>query len=417
MTTSTVKIRALNTLISIYIAYIVCSVVPALTPNSITKLMPIIVLSGCILLYPNTVFSNKSFICAIFYSIALFLVAMLHKLSGLGYGYGGFDTVMIDLGLILPAVSLGAILNNNNILKHSLRTINIVVYASIIISAIYVIPVLLFDPSIARRLAFMEVEDMNAEMALLKFGFWDYTMCHIIALSFAMFAGLFHNAIAIRAKIFYAIMTFIVLFIVLKLCITTTFIYIIITIPLIINRNFKNFKVIGVVVICILIFTTMFYIDPILDYLLETYDGTAMADKIQDFQDIISGGTGRHATIDGRLDYQQGAIDGFINNVLVGSTYDGTGGHSILLNRLGTTGILGFIPFVMIIYFQFKQWYIRIPEASKYYYLLSWLGVVILLYGKNTFGGSGFLFISLIIPCLAMNFRFNNTFLSPKSYK
>lgn len=148
-----------------------------------------------------------------------------------------------------------------------------------------------------------------------------------------------------------------------------------------------------------------------MDYLLINYEDTDMAQKIVDFDDLMDGGTGEHITIDARAQYQQGAIDGFFNNILIGSSYEGSGGHSIILNRLGTTGLIGFIPFMLMLYFIFKQWYVTIPKESRIYYLLSWLGAAILLYNKNCFGSAGFCFICIVMPCLCLTFPYEKTIL------
>lgn len=402
-------------ILCIYIAFVLCSVVPDLLPGIFIRLFPIAIFLFCGLLYTDTLLRNQSFRWAVVYALFLLLAATDHKLSGLGYGLGGYDTVLIDIGFVLPSISLSAVLMENNLRNDSLRAIDITIYSSLIVSFCFIIPVLLFDSSVARQIAFMSTDKLEEDLVQFKFGFWDYAMCHMIALTFPLFTGLYFNSSNTKAKLFFGSMALIVLYIVLKLSITTTFIYILVAILLLVYHRFGRHQILGAAIILCLCGLCMILAEPLLNYLSDVYKGTAMAPKIADFKDMIAGGTGNHTTVVDRLNYQQGALDGFLNNVLLGSTYDGTGGHSVLLNRLGTTGLLGFIPFCVMLYHQFKQWLTLIPPSSKFYYLVSWLGVAILLYSKNLFGSAGSLFIAVVIPCLAMTFISQTSILFPKS--
>lgn len=406
---------AINWLIAFYVAYILCALVPDILPTVAAMYIPIAVLSICCIFFFKECFTNKAFICACIYALAICLASQFHILSGLGYGYGGMDTVLIDLGFTLPSVAVGAILLNNKRILSSLRLLDIVICLSIILTACWMVPTLLYDRSLARAVAIMETGKMDEQLLEFKFGYWNYTMCHIISLFFALFFGLYITSTSATRKIFYGAMTIIVVFFILNLTIATTFTYFFIVLALLICYWSKRFSVLGLIFIAIGSIVIMLNIDNILNYLWDNYKDTDMESKIADFIDILNGGTERHGTIESRIDYQRDAINGFFNNILIGSEYTG-GGHSIILNRLGTTGLLGFVPFVLMLYFIFIQWYRTIPESSRFYYLLSWLGVAILVYDKNTFGSSGFCFICIIMPCLCFTFSYPKT-LWPPIYK
>lgn len=404
------KSRAINWIIALYVAYILCSFIPFLLPKASARYIPIVILAACCFFYFNDCFRNKAFLCACLYSFAILLASQFHVLSGLGYGRGGIDTVLIDLGFTLPPVAMSAVLYSNRRILGAIRLIDIFIYLSIIITAGWMIPILLNDRSIARKIAYLESSRMDQQTLELKFGYWDYTMCHIISLFFALFWGLFATSMTKYRKLFYGIMIAIIVFFILNLTITTTFIYFFVAVALLIYHKFKKYSIVGLVLLLAGLLLFVINIDAIVDYLWVNYKDTDMAMKILDFRDILNGGTGRHLTIDGRINFQQDAIDGFFNNILIGSEYSG-GGHSILLNRLGTTGLIGFIPYALMLYFIFIQWYKAIPSSSKYYYLLAWLGVIILLYNKNCFGSAGFCFICIAMPCLCFTFNYPETIL------
>lgn len=406
--------KPVNWIIAFYVAYILCSIVPNLLPGIVTQLFPIAALAFCCIFYSTECFTNKAFLCACIYAVGIFLASQFHILSGLGYGHGGMDTVLIDIGFTLPSVAMGAVLLRNPRIIKAVRLVDIFIYASILISVSYMIPILLTDRSIARKIASLSAAEMDSEMLEFKFGYWNYTMCHIISLFFALFTGLFLTSKGYKRRIFYGAMAAIVAFMVLNLTITTTFIYFFIVIAFLLYRKFKRYNFIGVVTIVVAGILFVSNLDAIMDYLLISYEDTDMSEKIVDIDDLLGGGSGEHITIDARAQYQQGAIDGFFNNILIGSSYEGSGGHSIILNRLGTTGLIGFIPFMLMLYFIFKQWYAAIPKESKTYYLLSWLGATILLYNKNCFGSAGFCFICIVMPCLCLTFQYEKTILPPK---
>lgn len=406
--------KLFNWVVAFYIAYIVCSIVPNLTPDVVTRVLPIGSLILCLLLYFKECFTNKAFICACLYSLGLFIASQFHVLSGLGYGEGGMDTVLIDLGFTLPPVAMGAALVNKKMILSNLRLFDIVIYASLLVSACYMIPILIVDQSLARRIALVSADGASEEILNFKFGYWNYTMCHIITLFFAPLLGLALTSKTVKRKTMYWLLTALTAYFTLTLTITTTFIYFWIVVFLTLYVSNKKNRLIGFSLIVVAGALIIINIDQILNALLINYEGTAMEAKFYDFQDILNDGTGRHRTINSRLDFQKGAVDGFLNNILVGSSYEGTGGHSILLNRLGTTGLLGFVPFVFMIYFIFIQWYRSIPKLSRRYYLLSWLGALLLLYGKNCFGNAGFCFISIILPTLCHTYSYQMTILPPR---
>lgn len=400
------KINAFLFLVSCYIAFTVCSIIPALLPHFVISLFPIVVLGMCILIYPSRLLNNKSFIAASFYVFALYIAVSHHKLAGIGYGTGHFDTFLIDLGFTLPSIAIAAILIQED--TSVFRKLGMVFLASVAVSLLFILPVVFTDKSMVRRMAYYSENNISVDLAIYKIGFWGYTMLHVISLSFAILWGLAKYSVG-NMKTSVAILAVFVFFIVVQMSITTTFIYILLVAAILAYQQWKTYKVIGYAIVGMLLFCLIINIHSVLDLLLHHYAGTDMESKIVDFIDIVNGGTGDHSTIDGRTNYQKQALNAFFSYPIVGNYYKG-GGHSILLNRLGTTGIVGFIPFFLMIYYQFKQWYSLIPNISKPYFLLSWLGALILLYAKSCFGQEGFLFISIIIPALAMMYSEKSEF-------
>lgn len=411
------KERILTFIIALNIAYIFCSVLPYLFPDFVGRTLPLITLGVTLFLSIKDVFGNKSFIYGCLYCIVLYIIAsFFHPISGFGYGRGELDTVLIEIAFILPPVALGAYLCKNRHILAYISLLDIIIYSSLIISAIYMLPVLLYDRSVARYIAVSSEENLNSDLIQYKFGYWDYVVCHIVSLFVALFYGLFVTSQTRKRRIFYLMMTSLIVFFIITLTITTTFIYLIIVLLILLLKKFIRLKLFGILIFCIIGILVVEYVEPILDWLMFYYTDTDMYGKFIDFKDILHGGTGYHGNVDARIDYQQDAMNGFYKNIVIGSSYEG-GGHSILLNHLGSTGLLGFIPFVLMIFYQFKQWYKIIPASAKFYYLITWLGIIILLYTKNVFGNPGYYFICVIMPYLCMTFDYPKSILPYSKYK
>lgn len=384
-----------------YIVYVICTITHTFIPSIAGTIFPIYILLISIVLYPQRLFKNKAFLWGCVYSLVLALILQDHKVSGFGYGKGGYDTFLIDIAFTLPAIAIGAIFYKSNDEK-AFKYITNATVISLVISYAFVLPVAIVNIAFIRQLALISwtETDAPAQVAQYTSGFWGYTMFHIVSLLFATLWG-YSRYCQGKKKVFYTVLAIITLYIVFAASITTTLIYIIFTCAAIVYHSLDHHKTLAAIMVIIVGSIAFVNVGPILDFLLDIYKGTDAEPKLLDFKDIVNGGTGYHGTIDGRVNYQQDAIDAFKESPIFGNSYKG-GGHSILLNRLGSGGLILFIPYFLMLLSEFKQWYKQIPKVSKLYFLLSWLGAVVLLYNKNVFGQEGFLFISIVIPALCM---------------
>lgn len=389
---------------SVYVGYLVWSFSSAVFPPILNMMLPIGVLVISILLYPKIVLSNKSFIWGCIYVFASILVLGFHPLSGYGFAHGGFDTLTIESAWLLPSIAVGAVLVNDR--RHFLKPIFLTVLIALSLSLIYIAPISFANTSAIRLISATRMfgNEVDGDLAQYVTGFWNYTMFHVIALSLAVIWGLAFHCKEKRVKIAAIFLVATIAIVVVQSCISTTQIYLVAVVILLFWNQWKKARAAITVAIIIALIFLITNISDVLYFLLDYYQGTATELKIRDFIDLLEGGSGTHATIDGRLDYQQDAINAFYRNIIIGDTYSG-GGHSIFLNRLGSLGLLGFIPFVLTIYYQFRQWYQRIPTSSHFYYLLSWAGAILLMYSKNCFNQEGYLFISVVIPVICMMYR------------
>lgn len=398
---------------SFYVAYITWSFSRSIFPTFFGTIIPILMLLVCIVLYPSYLVKNASFLWSIIYVLASLIVVCFHKLSGYGFAHGEFDTLLIEFAWVLPSIAVGGILTKMD--KHSIKTVFRTFIITFAISLIYIVPVALANTSAIRSIsvAGMFGQETDNELQAYVPGFWGYTMFHMVALSLALFWGLAFHCTSLKAKITYLCLFAGLMIVVVQSCISTTQFYMIIVVVMLLWHQWKKAHTIVTAVIIIGIILVVTNINVVLDFLLDYYHGTAVELKLKDINDLINGGTGYHSTIDGRLNYQKEALDAFYRNIFIGDTYSG-GGHSIILNRLGSLGLIGFIPFILMIYYQFRQWYILMPKISRYYFLLSWAGAALLMYSKNCFNQEGYLFICIVIPISCLMFH-EPTSMTPRS--
>lgn len=105
------------------------------------------------------------------------------------------------------------------------------------------------------------------------------------------------------------------------------------------NKNAVSAAIMAFVLFAVALAVIM-YVAPVRNYLLEYFDGTAIADKINDFM-----GTSENKdanSIQDRLNAYNGSLNVIFNYPLIGSLWHGSGsGHSALLDILAKYGVWG----------------------------------------------------------------------------
>jgi hypothetical protein len=141
------------------------------------------------------------------------------------------------------------------------------------------------------------------------------------------------------------------------------------------------------------------------DTLIDYFYGTQVQAKMEDFRTLyITKDLKNTITIAGRTDLHVLSWDAFTENILTGS--NPVGGHSSLIDRLGGLGLLGFIPFLMIIVSYARLIYRALIDIEqKTYFVLGLACTLMLLYQKGLFSQEGWLFLMVLMPGLIITFR------------
>ena len=82
-----------------------------------------------------------------------------------------------------------------------------------------------------------------------------------------------------------------------------------------------------------------------------------------------------------RQDLYWADLKAFFDNVLIGSHAEG--GHSVIFSRLGSLGLLGFIPYVMILFGQAKMAVKLIPSQYRFFYYLGNFAAFLMILAKG----------------------------------
>lgn len=118
--------------------------------------------------------------------------------------------------------------------------------------------------------------------------------------------------------------------------------------------------------------------------------------KVITFQDTIVYGS---AT--GDVEQRQGlyakGIAGFFENILIGSNGD-IGGHSVILNRLGSLGLIGFIPYVAVLVVLSKKAIKMLPANYRVYFYLGSFAAFMMLLSKGIASWELYFFWFVVLP-------------------
>lgn len=349
-------------------------------------------------------FSDKLFSASMKWLIIYVLTLLVYDIMGLKFHVNGlsaelpgFYKIVIETAWILPSLMIATILqkaNNAYLYKY-------IGYGSIvllIISFINVLPMIMINSNYLR----MDFELSNVDRPL---GMPGYTLMHAYAF---IFPTLCYWSLTSRGKKRLLVLGITLLFayLIIRTSITTSVFVVLFCVifTLIYNpyhqiRSLFLFTMVGLIV---LLFYYTGILQTIIEELMPFFDETAVADKLTDMYDSLVQGqiTGSSLTV--REDLHQVSIDNFFSNPIVGMGYAGR--HSKILDILGSSGLLVFIPFIMMIW-TFIRKNVNLCN-DKYYkafiYFSSFISFIY-LYQKGIFGAEGWLFTFVIVPSLTIS--------------
>lgn len=304
--------------------------------------------------------------------------------------------LLIEIAWVLPALLIMSILS----ILNSPKLYKIIGYGSVIIltiSFLFILPVLISSSNILREA--MQEEELDFVKPI---GLPDYTLMH--AYTFMLPAlCLFAKVNSGRKRILMMCVIALFYYVILQTAVTTSITLgtVVIIAAILYNRHNPLLTILSFLFLVIL-FLFAYSSDLILklvDGLMPYFEGTAVQFKLEDLHSSILAGRIQGGSFEGREALHTISQNSFLANPFIGGGK--AGGHSQVFDILGTVGIIGFIPFALILWYTFKN-YFQLLERNfvKLYLIATFIVPFIYLYHKGIFGATGWLFMCVIAPCL-----------------
>ncbi len=384
-----------------FILYIVFPLVADLLPIPIATIS-LTVTVALFLLYPAAILKNKIFLWFLLYAVVLYLFLALGKSLTIGVGMvHDAKKIIIEFAFILPSLVIFSILQhfNDYQLYKKIGRVSLII---ILLSFIYYIPIIIDDPGLLRDAMYYEKEELPVK------GLPNYTLLHayIIAFPAQLYGISKFDGWKKRGMIAIAVLF---MYIIINTSITTSLIIGLglVVFALLYSPKKKMASLMKVALFFCFIYALYLLgaFVSILDWAIDFFEGTATQMKMMDFKDILQGGSSENAaTIEGRVNYHDMSIRAFLVNPFTGSAP--VGGHSNFLDRLGGLGLLGFIPYLMLFYTQFRAYLKQITDSTqRIYYFVGFFATLVFAYNKGLFGQEGWLFMLIILPSMLLWYK------------
>lgn len=124
--------------------------------------------------------------------------------------------------------------------------------------------------------------------------------------------------------------------------------------------------------------------------------------KIDDIEDSIIYGDAE-GTVENRTVKYDLSTNEFMKHPLLG-TSELIGGHSSILDRFATLGILGMIPFVLFLVLFSKSVLRSLPKDRHFYYLLGLFSAIVMLTAKSAMSWAMWLCVLFLLPGILLFF-------------
>lgn len=356
----------------------------------------IVVVAGVMISCPQVLRNSavKSFVA---YIVLLFVYSGLGLpiyINGMDHSLSAIWRITIEAAWILPAILIAAALTSRN----DQRMYKIIGYGSLAllaISFVYILPLVMSASNILRE----DVQDLES---LRPVGLPDYSLMHSYTLMIVPLCLLIRGNKG-KYKILAWILTFLFFYMVTQTAITTSLLLLVVIFLFAIlykeNSGWKT--VMGLVASSLILFVlySQGFFLWLVDGLMPYFEGTSVSYKLQDFHYSLIQGSITGSSITGRIDYHGISKNSFWENPIIGGGE--VGGHSKILDILGSMGLLVFVPFAMIIWKSMRMQIARVSYSKEMraFLILGYAISFVYLYEKGVFGASGWLFMTVIVPC------------------
>lgn len=399
-----VKDNVLILITFFYVAYTIFPLFADITgiPAFIPAIFLVVVLY---VMFPKSIIRKSSlfFYC---YIGVLFLYVLVDKqflINGLSPVLSQTYRVMIEAAWILPTITIVNVLHY----KNNPRLYKIIGYGSLMLlvfSFLYILPLVISSANILRV-------SLGEELATRPLGLPDYDLMHAYTLILLPLC-LCVKKTDTKRRVLYLFLLLLFGYMIIQTAVTTSLIIMSAVILFAIIFDIRKAPRSVLILILVLFIGYVFYqlgfFLMFVESLMPYFEDTAVAYKLDDIHTSLLQGQITGEALTGRMDYHQMSKDAFLDNPMIGSEISHLG-HSKILDMLGSMGLLGFTPFLMMIISVMRSYIVRIKDRELNSYLyFSFFVSGIFLYTKGIFGAPGFLFTFLLVPSLILSVKYSN---------
>lgn len=388
----------------IYILYVVFPLFADITniPVVVPSLLVVFVIT---VLYGGGIYSKKPVVCVFIYALMLTvysLTGVYIHINGVNGTLPAWWRIMIEIGWILPPLLIAVVLWMKND-KGLFKLFGYGALASLVISLIYILPLLISSKNILREAEYIDE-------AFRPIGLPGYDLMHSYTLVLVPLCYMLRKEFNKKGHlmIYLLILTAFFFYIVIQTAVTTSlivscFIFLFMFIYSEKNNTITIVRLVLGLVSLYVLYKSGFFLW-LVDALMPIFDGTAVAYKLQDIHDSMVFGSVQGESITGRMSYHQISKDAFFENPIFG--IGKAGGHSKILDLLGCMGLLVFIPYFAIIWNTMKMQIRNIStQLAAAFIVCGYLAAAIYLYEKGIFGAPGYLIMIVVVPSIIKAFE------------
>lgn len=350
-----------------------------------------VVVAVIIALYPKA-FANKTFYWFLVYAAVLMLYTAIGKPLTVGIGsVADSRKIIIELAFILPTISIFCVvlfLKDIDLIKKLLLWFLIFLFASFIVAY----PLMLSYNTL--RQAYFE-QGISYTIP----GLPSYSLMHSYVFVVPILCYAF-KVVKKQYKWLVGVANILSFLVILRTdvgtCIFLALFVIVAALFYKSNRSAGYWLImLGVVFILVILYVNNFFAD-VIKWVLPFVEGTSLENKLIDFQNAMVQDQSSKYLV-GRQELHHISWNSFLNNPLIGTPV--VGGHSALLDRFGGMGIIGGLPFLMIILSFVSQ--MKKKYQSDTALTFFWIGILVgfvFLYEKGLWGAECWLFYMVLMP-------------------
>lgn len=333
----------------------------------------------CSFIFNKKAFVSPSFFAVIAYVLFLFCFSDRNNyISSIKF----LDTAYLISGVLISYY----IIHNQN--SRICKQVSLVAYIFITLTCVASIIICLNVPGAVRYNTINEFNDIPAAvLAMQKYGLSNYFLPHALPILIpAIVKQIKDPCFFPKKKLYLKLFLAIILLFEWYAESATGLILSIFTFfaSLSIKINGKhNVRNIILLSVATLLLTSNAIMNPLIDFMI-TISPDSYTQKLVDLQ-LQLNGVEVESDMDTRSNLYQNSWNVFFDNILLG--YEGRslsiGGHSAILDHLATTGLVGFIPWILILFLEFKQVWKTLNANIRLYYAIGCICFVLMLSLKN----------------------------------